>query len=62
MFKRHSYSIMMSVAIVITFLTLLAILDLTFQEKNIPAEIYVILASSTGVIFGGRFLNPPNGK
>jgi len=62
MFKRHSYSILMSSAIAITFITLLAILDLTFQEKVVPPEIYAILAAGTGVIFGGRFLNPPNGQ
>jgi len=44
-----------------SLITLLAILDLTFQGKVVPPEIYAIFGASTGVIFGGQFINktPP---
>ena len=47
----------MAAASTITLLTLLAILDLTFQGKSVPAEVYAILGASSGVIFGGQFIN-----
>ena len=52
----------MAAASTIAMITLLAILDLTFQGKIVPAEIYAILGASTGVIFGGQFINKTNGK
>ena len=51
----------MAAASTITLLTLGSILALTFQGKIVPPEIYAILGASSGVIFGGQFINkiPP---
>lgn len=62
--SEQRYLLVMGFAAFMSLITLLAILDLTFQGKVVPSEIYAILGASSGIIFGGQFINkiPPDNE
>lgn len=57
--RKYHYLIPILSAMAICLITLIAILDLTFQGKAVPPEIYAIMAASSGILFGGHFINKP---